>query len=353
MERPIMKPIGTLVEELDTPALVVDIAILERNISTVHSFFEGSTVKLRPDVEKHRTPAIAHKQMHVPGTNGGIRVGSMSQAQVFAGSGFSDIFISNILVTPTKIRALCALSSSNKVTIEVDSLVNVADLSEAAVANQVTLNVVVNVNIGMGVLGVEPGAETVQLARSVMDSDGLKFVGLVAYGTQIQPVLDSRQTLESLGLDVEVLAIDGAGIFQPDSVLDGVTEIHMGAYALMDLKHSNKNPHLENAARIISTISSVPEEKVVIGDAGQKAVGTDTGLPRFDDLPGAYTNGLSAEHATIQLDKAGDLQVQLGQKYWITPYDIGTCANLHDYIFAVRNRRLEAVWDVSARGMYR
>ena len=353
MERPIMKPIGTPVEELDTPTLVVDIDVLDKNISTMHSFFEGTPAKLRPHVESHRTPAIAHKQAAASGTVGGIGVGAVSQAQVFAASGFTDIFITNLVVTKSKINTLCALARSTRVTVAVDSAPNVADLSEAATANGVTLSVAVNVNVGMDVTGVEPGEQSVELARAVADADGLDFAGLVAYGDSVQPVLDSRQAIEAAGLDVGVVAVGGTGTYEVNSMLDGVTEVHAGSYALMDLKYREQRPQFGNAARVLSTISSVPEEKVAIGDAGQKAVGTDTGLPSFDDLPGAYTNGLSAEHATIQLDKADGLTVELGQKYWITPYDVGTCANLHDYMFAVRDGKLESVWDVSARGMYR
>ena len=130
MERPIFKPIGTPEEELDTPILVVDTALLERNIETVHSHFRDlDTARLRPHVAAHGSPAIAHMQLDAGGTVGGISVSTLGQAEVFAESGFDDISLANIVVTPDKIRRLCALARHAKVTVQVDSAGNVGDLS--------------------------------------------------------------------------------------------------------------------------------------------------------------------------------------------------------------------------------
>ena len=138
MERPIFKPIGTPTEQLDTPSLIVDVESLDHNIATVASFFKNSTAKLRPHVEAHRTPAIAHKQMAAGGHVGGIAVSSLGQAEVFVPNGFSDVFVANLVVTPQKITRLCALAHHANIGVAVDSPANVADLSDAAVANGVS-----------------------------------------------------------------------------------------------------------------------------------------------------------------------------------------------------------------------
>ena len=127
MERPIFKPIGTPEVELDTPALVVDLARLHQNIETMHSFFRGRATKLRPHVGAHGSPAIAHMQTAAGGTVGGITTATLGQAEVFAANGFADIFVANVIVTPIKIRRLCALARRVKVTVAVDSSKNVAD----------------------------------------------------------------------------------------------------------------------------------------------------------------------------------------------------------------------------------
>ena len=106
MDRPIFKPIGTPVEELDTPALVVDLDVLTRNIETMGSFFSDRSAKLRPHVEAHRCPAIGHQQLAAAGTVGGICVTTLGQAEVFSQNGFTNVFVANVLVTAQKIDRL-------------------------------------------------------------------------------------------------------------------------------------------------------------------------------------------------------------------------------------------------------
>ena len=106
MERPIFKPVGTPEEELDTPALVVDLGKLERNVETMASFFRDRKAKLRPHIAAHGSPAIAHMQLAAGGTAGGVTVATLGQAEVFAANGVPDVFIRNIVVSPAKIRRL-------------------------------------------------------------------------------------------------------------------------------------------------------------------------------------------------------------------------------------------------------
>jgi D-serine deaminase-like pyridoxal phosphate-dependent protein len=121
----------------------------------------------------------------------------------------------------------------------------------------------------------------------------------------------------------------------------------------MDARHMPFLPHLRTAARVLSTVTSRPEPGTAITDTGQKAIGSDRGLPVVADIPGAAVMGLSAEHCRLRLDGNADGRVVLGEKLWLTPWDIGTCTNLYDFIHAVRHDSLEAVWPVAARGYYR
>ena len=369
MERPIFKPIGTPTEELDTPSLIVDVDALDHNITTVASFFENSCAKLRPHVEAHRTPAIAHKQLAAGGHVGGIAVSSIGQAEVFVPNGFTDVFVANLVVTPQKITRLCALARQAKIGVAVDSSANVADLSEAAVANGVCLDIAVYINTRLGLYGVETGSPAVELAKAVVDAPGLDFAGIMTHegsiladdpdeaaaesGAALQPLLDTRQDLERAGIDVRVVSAGGTSNYQVVGAMDGVTEVPAGTYALLDAQHAPHLPHLKTAGRVMSTVTSRPESGYMITDGGQKAIGADTGFPSVDNLPNPSVKGLSAEHGSIYFDAAAGADPQLGDKIWCTPWDAATCANLHDYIFAVRNDELEAVWEVSARGRYR
>src|SRR6266446_1137544 len=146
MERPIFKPVGTPVAQLDTPALVVDLTLVEQNISTLHAFFEHGEAKVRPHVTAHRCPALAHKQLTAGGTVDGISVTTVGEAEVFADHGFDNICVANEVVTPQKIRRLCALARRASMIVAVDHPANVRDLSAAAEAHGVTLQVVVDLH---------------------------------------------------------------------------------------------------------------------------------------------------------------------------------------------------------------
>ena len=127
MERPIFKPIGTPVEQLDTPVLAVDLTILEQNIQTLRAFFRQRAAKVRPNIGAHKCPIIAHKQLAAGGTVGGICVTTVGQAEVFAENGFTDIFVANEVVTQQKIARLCVLARHARITGAVANPRNVND----------------------------------------------------------------------------------------------------------------------------------------------------------------------------------------------------------------------------------
>lgn len=369
MERPIFKPVGTPVEHLDTPALVLDLSILERNIETLHSFFRRQEAKVRPHIESHRCPAIAHKQLAAGGTSGGICVTTVGQAEVFAMHGFSDIFVANEIVTPQKIARVCALAQHAKMTVAVDSPKNVHDLSEAAMRYGVDLHAVVDIHTRLNRCGVEPGQPAVELARTVYEAPNVDFAGLMTCEGPmltndpqelaaesrkwIQQVLDTRERVERAGIDVTLVSVGGTSNYEIAGTMAGVTEVLAGSYALMDYNYCQYRHQFKAAARVMATVTSRPEQGTAIIDAGQKAIGNDTGLPVAEDLPDATVVSLSAEHGRLRLQGDAEGKVALGDKVWLTPWDIGTCVNVYDYIHAVRDGKLEVVWEIAARGRYR
>jgi 3-hydroxy-D-aspartate aldolase len=134
--------------------------------------------------------------------------------------------------------------------------------------------------------------------------------------------------------------------------MSGVTEVSAGAYVLLDARYAPYRASLTPAARVLTTVTSRPQSDTAITDAGQKAVSVDRGLPLVD-VSEATVSSLSAEHCRLQLTGVAQEAVHLGDTLWLTPYDIGTCTNVYDYIHAARDGHLEAVWRVAARGQYR
>ena len=369
MERPVFKPVGTPVEELDTPALVVDLEVLQRNIETLHSFFRDRDAKVRPHVASHRSPAIAHKQLAAGGTVGGISVTTVGQAEVFAPRGFNDIFIANEVVTRQKIDRACAVAGDCRITLACDSPDNVRDLSDAAGAHGVDLGVVVDIHTRLERCGVEPGRPAVDLARAIDRSPSLSFKGLMTYEGVIdtsdpdelaaesrrciQQVLDTREMVEREGVEVAIVSVGGTHNYEIAGDMSGVTEVPAGSYALMDGGYRERRPQFANAARVLGTVISRPEPGLAWLDVGQKAIGIDAGLPAVHDLDGVTVLSMSAEHGGLTLESDAGEALDLGDKVWLTPRDIGSCVNVYDYIHGVRNGRLEVVWDVEARGRYR
>ena len=356
-------------EELDTPSLVVDISALEHNLEAVHGFFRDIPVKIRPHVHAHKTPAIAHLQLSVPGNAGGIGVVNVSEAELFAQHGFDDITLSSPVVTPSKLRRLSALARTIKLGIPVDSPVGAEILSEAAQANGVTFDVLVDINTYPPRGGAEAGAPAVALARQVASAPGLRFAGLTTVGgpisegspeemivrdkANVQKMLDTREMVEREGLDVAVVS---AGNHTHDAhvvaSMSGVTEVRSGAYPLIDHRHWPHCPDLTPGARVLTTVTSRPEAGRAIVDAGQKAISRDMGLPKVDGRSDATVAGLNAEHGILDLKGEAVKDFQVGDRVWLLIADLNTSTALHDYIFAARDGVLEAVWEVSARGLY-
>ena len=368
MERPIYKPIGSPVEELDTPALIVDAEILKRNIDGVHSFFDRSSALLRPSVGVHGCPALAHMQLNAPGTVGGISVETLGQAESFNSSGIKDISINGIIVTDQKIARLCALAQDSTVTVSVDSASNVKDISNAASALGVTLRILVAIATKPDRLGVQPGNPAVELAKVVCNSEGLEFQGFRTHEGTLQiddvselsqasvewinQVLETRKLSESSGINVKTVSVGGTYNYEVAGKMDGVTEVTAGAYALMDAKYQGKRDGLEPACKVIATVTSFPEELKIITDGGNKAIGMDRGAPVCNEFPDAVI-ALSAEHGNVNLANPTNREVVIRDKLWFTPGDMGVTANLYDYMNVVRDGRLEAVWELPARGRYR
>ena len=369
MESPISKPPGTPVAELDTPALVVDLSDLDYNIETLHSFFREADAKVRPHVGVHRCPSIARRQLNAGGTAGGIAVNTVGEAESFAHNGFEDIFITGEVALPLKIARVCSLAHMCTMTVAVDNPETVRDLSEAAQSAGVVLRLVVDVHTRLERGGVEPGRDAVDLARHVASAPGLHFAGLMTYegpvaadGAEdgasesrrhIQSVLDTREMIETEGMEVEVVSVGGTHNYDIAGAMSGVTEVPAGAYALMDLRYREYRPEFRSAARVMCTVASHPEPGMAMTDAGEKAVGANHGPPKVDGVSGVTVTSLDAEHGRLALECVAQTSVDLGDKLWFVPSDASTCFNLHDYVSAVRDGRLETVWPLSARGRYR
>ena len=367
MERPIFQPVGTSVEELDTPALVIDLDVMDRNIRTFQGYFAATTVKARPVVTSHLCPQIAHRQLDAGGTVGGIAVTTLGEAEVFANSGFSDILLANQVVTVSKIRRLCALAGQTSIGIAVDSPDNAQQLSSGAVAAGVELRVLVEIDAGMGRCGISPGIEVVALAQRVDGLPGLKLNGIMGSvpgpkgdddpdqyeaktKANLQIVLDNKEAMEQAGLSIEVVSVGGAHCYAQAIKMPGVTEVRAGRYPLMDHRLKSFLPELNPAAKILASVISHPIDGMAVLDAGHKSTAPDQGRPVLEGIEGGNATRFSAEHGIVELEGEAQNKLKAGDKAWLIPYELGAAVNQYDYFRAAKNGKLEGFWPISARG---
>lgn len=370
MERPIFKPFRTPADELDTPALVVELDALEHNLSVVHSFFQNMPAKLRPLVSLHGCPTLAHQQLAAGGTVDGVAVMTLGQAEVFAAYGCRDITVFNTVVTPAKLRRLCALARQAEMTVLADHATQLQRMAEAAQDQGIALRVLVQLHTDMQQSGEALSLEAVALAQTIQQMPWLTFAGITVAPMpmgvrtvdadidaisrqQLQRLVDVRTHLENAGLEVPVASVGETHLYEEAANTAGITEVVMGRYALLDAHYAPYWPQLRPAAHVLTTVTSRPEPELAITDAGQKAVGIDLGLPQVASLAGVETTGLSAEHCRLRLDASAQSALIMGQKLWLRPWDLGTCTNLYDLIWVVRQGKMETSWPVAARGQYR
>ena len=383
MERPIFQPVGTPVEELDTPALVVDIDVMEQNIDTVHGLFrqlkpDGVTPDVdslvRPHVSCHGCPKIAQHQIssdpafseEPPSSAGSIAVNTLGEAEVFAAAGFDDILITGRVVTRPKIRRLLSLARHIWLFQAVDNQRNIRDLSDAATAEDLVLGVMVDIDAGYGHGGVAPGEAAVSLAQSVEDAPNLALMGVTAYEgplpfgnrtelrtetrNRIRPVLETVQQMERAGLEVAMVSAGSTHNYDVAARMTGIKEVLPGVYPLMDAQTTPIRPELQPAARVLSTVISHPVPERAVVDAGHKTTGSDFGVAVLDDVPGAVATRFSAEHGILELEGQSTGQLKPNDKVWLIPYNLSLCVNQFDYFRAVQDGKLAGYWPIAGRG---
>ena len=367
MERPIFQPVGTPVEELDTPALVVDLDLMERNIEIYHGYFAGTPTTVRPVVTSHLCPQVARRQLAATASRG-IAATTLGEAGVFAAAGFDDILLANQVATASKIRRLCSLASQASVTVAVDSTANVVQLSQAATGSGVELNVLVEIEAGMGRCGVSPDAEAVALARAVADAEGLNFRGIMATvpgpsgddresharqtRERLQVAIDTKDLMESAGLSVSEVSVGGAHCCTAVAELPGITEVRAGRYPLMDVRLQSYLPELSLASAVLATVISHPVAGLAVLDAGHKATGPDQGRPVLQGVDGGVASRFSAEHGIVELEEGAEGALSPGDKARLAPWELAATVNQYDFIRAVREGKLEGYWPLSARGRF-
>lgn len=361
--------VGMALEDVDTPALLVELDAFERNLARMADAASAAGVALRPHSKTHKCAVIALRQIALGAV--GVCVQKVSEAEALVRGGVRDATVTNEVVGAPKLARLAALAHEARIAVCADDAGNVADLDEAAAAASVTLDVLVEIDVGAGRCGVAPGEAALALSRRVAASPALRFAGLQAYQGRAQHVRDfverraaveaaaalARDTaslLESNGIECPRITGAGSGTHAFEAASGVYTELQAGSYIFMDADYArnrgqNGGPWMEfeHALFVYTTVMSTARPGVAIVDAGLKASSVDSGMPEVHARPGVRYVSASDEHGKLALE---DARVELGEKLRLVPGHCDPSVNLYDWYVCVRAGRVEAVWPIAARG---
>jgi D-serine deaminase-like pyridoxal phosphate-dependent protein len=358
-------PVGMSKHDLDTPALLVDLDKMEKNIETMAAICRKHSINWRPHTKGNKTPAIAHKLLDAGAI--GVTCAKLGEAEVMAAAGIKDILVANQVVGVAKMHRLANLQRHADVMVAIDNPVHIQMISDAAEEIGVTVRVLVEVDIGMNRCGVLPEKPALDLARQAEAAPGVVFAGIMGYEGHVMDLPDqqkekacgeaighlaaTKELLEKSGLACGIVSAGGTGSLSHTPGCRGLTEIQAGGGIFMDTFYpSAMNVRgLDQALTILTTIVSHPAPDRAYMDAGRKTTFGAFSLPEVMDRQGIRVTALSAEHGYLELEKDAGL-LQIGDKLELISGYSDMTVFLHNQIFGIRADRVEAVWEILGRG---
>jgi len=379
LAHPLAAPIGQGVDAIDTPALVLDLDAMERNLARMAAFAKAQGVRLRPHAKMHKSAALARLQMQAGAV--GVCVQKTSEAEALAAGGVRDIFISNEVIAPHKLQRVARLAAAlhsrgGRLAIAVDSLQGVQGLAHA-LNNPVTdplIDVLVELDVGHGRCGVTTPEAAVRLARVIARHPALRFAGLQAYHGRAQHLRSVQErraafasvlalvqaacaALQAAGLPAALVTGAGTGTFALEAGSGVYGELQAGSFLFMDADYARneadpEQPQFEHALFVKTQVMSVCATHAVC-DAGHKSHAIDSGLPLVHGAALEYCNG-GDEHGILRSTRPDVHLPAIGDVLWLIPGHCDPTVNLHDFLVGVRGGLergvVEQLIRVDARG---
>jgi D-threonine aldolase len=357
--------VGQRLEEVDTPALILDLDAFEENLLKLKKSLDGKNIRVRPHAKTHKCPEIAKRQIALGAV--GVCCQKVSEAEALVDGGIGDVLVSNEVVGAQKLARLASLSRRARVGVCVDNPENVYQIA----ASSADLDVYVELEVGMRRCGVAPGEPALALAREIGRHPNLRFGGLQAYHGRAQHlrsmeerrgavekaafhVRETKNLLRKNNIPCPMVTGAGSGTFMFEVESGAWDEIQPGSYAFMDVDYGRNEwgaplPRFQHALFVLSTVMSRPAGDIAVLDAGLKASSVDSGMPQLWSRPGlAYTRA-SDEHGVVEI-AAGAAAPKLGEKLLLVPGHCDPTVNLYDWYVCARRGRVEALWPITGRG---
>lgn len=346
--------------QIETPALVLDLDVFERNQKKMLNKLNKYGLKMLPHYKSTKCTTLAHMQILAGAT--GICCAKVDEAWDLAQSGIENILIANQIVDEDKILKVASLSKICNLSICVDDEENIMDLSAAATFKNTVINCLVECNVGANRCGVNTKEEALHLAKLIIELPGLNFVGIQAYAGQLSHQADYNiRNIESE--KVENYLHELILYFESNKIivnrLSGVstgtvdfkktetvyTEVQVGSYSYMDISYGKLNLDFENSLFVLSTVMKINSDFIIF-DAGSKSIGVDQAMPQINGIESKEIK-VSEEHTKIP---ASDINLKVGEKVFIIPGHSCTTMNLHDFVYFIRGDKVVDRVYITSRG---
>ena len=357
---------------LNTPALLLDLDALDRNIERMAAHCRRTGQALRPHAKTHKSVQVARRQIAAGAV--GQCCATLGEAEVLAGAGIPGVLVTSPVVGPGRVARLVALNDAAEGLMAVtDDAGAVTALAEAASGKPLAL--LVDIDVGTRRTGVLSAQAAVALARQITQAPGLVFAGIQGYAGHLQHVYDYTERAEAVaevsrrlahvssvlsdaGLAPPLVTGGGTGTHDLDYRHGVLGELQAGSYTVMDvdygrvaLTEAGPGP-FEPAMFVMATVVSAAGDEFAIVDAGLKALATDGPMPLFarGAPEGATFTFAGDEHGRVHYAEGNAARLRVGDIVELHPPHCDPTVNLYDVYHAMRGEMLETIWPVDARG---
>lgn len=360
-----------LISELDTPALVVDLDVMEGNLSRMAEYCRRHNLRLRPHTKTHKIPELARKQIESGAA--GITVAKLDEAEVMVDAGLDDLLIAYPIVGPTKVARLARLAERAKITVSLDSVEAARGISLALAGHGANVGILVELDAGFRRCGVADETEALKLAQAVSSLPGLNFQGLMFFPghfgvepaeravlrAQVNELLDRCvESFANAGVPVAVVSGGSTPSRYESDLFHGVNEVRPGTYIFNDRNTVGVSAAdvSECALSVLVTVVSTSVAGHAVVDGGSKTFSSDRyqaedgrGFGLIKEDPAAEVERFSEEHGHLNVSRS-NRKYTVGERLMIIPNHVCPTVNLHDEVYGVRGEQVENVWRVAARG---
>lgn len=359
-------PLGTPKDDLDTPALLLDLDLFEANVAQAAAICREHGVHWRPHAKCHKSPDIGRRLIEAGAI--GLTCAKLGEAEMFAAAGIPDLLIANYLVGPRKIVRLVELRRIADPIVIFDHLDQAKPISRAMESSGQRVRAILEIDIGMARAGVAPGKPAVELAKKIAALPGIEFAGIMGYEghlltvsdhgektskicASLNQLSDTVQRLESAGIRCPIVSCGGTGSLPFSVAHPGITELQAGGVIFMDAFYHDQC-HLENfrfALTLLTTVVSRPAPDRAIIDAGRKTMNMEIAMPQVMGRDDITVKSLSAEHGILKLDPTAQ-DLKIGDRLELIPGYGDLTTVLHNQFFLLQNNKLIDIWPLTARG---